>query len=140
MKCGILGSLKNAIEEPHKQESQFFLDFSQPMPYPKWVPKEDPKESEDGRRIFIIDGKDFSTMEGLYEYIKRYTGTQPTNLAAFRDVLVGFGELEPPYIIIWRNSQKSSRELSDWKIILEIFEELQERKEGEFPMVELRLE
>jgi RNAse (barnase) inhibitor barstar len=110
------------------------------MPYPKWVPKEDPKESEDGRRIFIIDGKDFSTLEGLYEYIKRCTGTQPTNFAAFRDVLNGFGELDPPYILIWRNSQKSSRELSDWKIILGIFEQYKEEQEGEFPVVELRLE
>jgi RNAse (barnase) inhibitor barstar len=110
------------------------------MPYPKWVPKEDPKVSEDGRRIFIIDGNDFSTLDGLFEYIKRYSERKPTNLDAFADVLWGFGELEPPYIILWRNSQKSSHELSEWKIILEIFEELQERKEGEFPMVELRLE
>jgi RNAse (barnase) inhibitor barstar len=78
---------------------------------------------ENGRNVFLLDAQDFSSIQELYTYIQRYTHTRPTNLDAFRDVLNGFGELPPPYIFIWKHSQKSRTELKEWDTLMEMLRE-----------------
>ena len=72
------------------------------------------------RREFIIDGKNFSDIEGFYTEIEMLLTSGLTwraghNLDAFNDLLRGgFGvhEYNEPITLIWKNFKKSSSDLS----------------------------
>ena len=80
-------------------------------------------------KSFILDGNDFSDLEGFYCEIDKLLTKNPDwktghNLLAYNDLLRGgFGvhEYMEPIIIQWKNYSKSKRDLGD-KTILEILE------------------
>ena len=67
----------------------------------------------------VIDGDSFSTLDSFYDEVERKLTKDldwniGRNLDAFNDILNGgFGvfDYEEPAVIIWRNSEKSRREL-----------------------------
>ncbi len=68
-----------------------------------------------GRRVYVIDGATFSTLEGFYDQVSRvlipgaYWGR---NLDAFDDVLDGgFGTPDEGFVLVWRNSDLSRERL-----------------------------
>ncbi|MCL2471717.1 MAG: barstar family protein [Propionibacteriaceae bacterium] len=76
---------------------------------PRWVVRDE----------FIIEGANFSTMDGFYDEVERVFTAGLTwrigrNLDAFNDVLRGgFGRYEygAPILVTWRHHAKSERDL-----------------------------
>lgn len=67
------------------------------------------------KRTYIIEGMNFDTLEGFYDEISKvlipgeYWGR---NLDAFNDILYGgFGTPEEGFVLIWKHSKKSKRDL-----------------------------
>lgn len=73
-----------------------------------------------GKKVIIIKGDSFSSLEGFYDEVDRVLKTNLNwktghNLDAFNDLLRGgFGihEYEEPIVLIWENTQKSKAELN----------------------------
>ena len=81
------------------------------------------------KKMFIIDGKNFSNIEGFYDEVQRkLTIDFPgfgRNLDAFDDILYGGDELfkfKEKIVLRWKNFNKSKKELPSefLKDILEI--------------------
>ena len=78
---------------------------------------------------FIIDGNNFTTLEGFYEEFS--SAVLPgimwgKNLDAFDDVLYGgFGELAGGDTIIWKNSQRSREQLGYRETVRQLERQLQ---------------
>jgi|SRR3989344_6027732 len=82
---------------------------------------------------FLIDGKNFSNLKGFYEEVEKSLTmetkdfTMGRNLNAFNDILSGgFGkfEYEESIILIWKNLEKSKKDLTSDEIkrIIKIIE------------------
>ena len=67
------------------------------------------------KRVYVIDGADFSTLEGFWDEIgdKLMAGEyRVSNLDAFNDILHGgFGTPEEGFILVWKNSALSRERL-----------------------------
>jgi RNAse (barnase) inhibitor barstar len=66
-------------------------------------------------KVFVIDGKDFSTLEGFYSVIGNTLITgQPwgENLDAFNDILYWPVQGSERYTIVWKNSTLSRERLA----------------------------
>ncbi len=68
-----------------------------------------------GRRVYVIDGANFSTLEGFAGEVSRVLipgHRWRGNLDAFNDILHGgFGTPEEGFVLVWRNSELSRERL-----------------------------
>jgi hypothetical protein len=84
--------------------------------------------------IYVIDGANFSDFAGFVEecnrgFIRHFGGQWNGNLNAFNDYF-SWGDDE--YVLVWKNVEKSRREIDTFDVILEIIRDQSH--------VELRLE
>jgi RNAse (barnase) inhibitor barstar len=68
------------------------------------------------KRVYEIDGEEFSTLEGFYDQISSKlipNASWGRNLDAFNDILRGgFGTPEDGFVLRWKNSQVSRERLA----------------------------
>ncbi len=80
--------------------------------------------------VFVIDGNNFHDEDSFFAHMR----SQYIWVDYFGDTLNAFGELllsgfntdQRPYRLVWRNAEKSSRELEAedfWKELLEVIDE-----------------
>lgn len=86
-----------------------------------------------GKKTYVIDGNNFSTLEEFYDEISRilipesYWGK---NLDAFNDILYGgFGTPEEGFVLVWKNSEVSKVKLG----FSETAKQLEKRLQGCHP-------
>lgn len=66
------------------------------------------------KRIYVIDGKDFATLQGFYGEVGRVLIpgiSWGENLDAFNEICGGFGTPEEGFILRWENSALSRQNL-----------------------------
>src|ERR1700751_248338 len=66
------------------------------------------------KHIYIIDGENFSTLEGFYDEVSQVVVpglTWGKNLDAFNDIVRGYGTPVEGFTLVWKNSELSRTKL-----------------------------
>jgi RNAse (barnase) inhibitor barstar len=67
-----------------------------------------------GEHTYVIDGEDFTTLEGFYDEVSRVMVPDlrwGKNLDAFIDVVGGYGTPAGGFALVWKNSELSKARL-----------------------------
>jgi len=74
---------------------------------------------KEGNKFYTLDGKYMNNLENFYDQVStrvlKINGESGwgRNLDAFNDILSGGWNAEPPYTIIWKNSEMARKSVGD---------------------------
>lgn len=95
------------------------------------------------KAVFVIDGRNFDSLEGFYDEVGRSLGTAAwgRNLDAFNDILRGgFGTPEGGFVLRWLNSDVSRVALGYGATVKYLEQKLQHCHPDNVPYVSVDLE
>lgn len=95
------------------------------------------------KKIYTLDGKNFSTLESFFEEVSRVLIPESDwghNLDAFNDILRGgFGTPEEGFILVWQNAKISRERLGSEETLKMLHEQLANCHPSNIPYLTKRI-